>query len=424
MTLVPALITIILLIILTLASYVDRMYSEMGKFLTREFQENIDAWEQHLEPRLGMSREHIALSAAVLMQLSLACLAMLFGTMLFDRYPLARPTAAEIGQAVLGAVLVVVLFNRFLPFVFFTRTRGLWIVRLRGLLRLLFYLVFPITLALGFLLSVASLAESPRDEKEEDTSEAVDALLEAGEEEGILEEADRDLVRSAVEFGDKVVRDVMTPRPKVFAIPSSLTIEQFLAELADHAYSRVPVYQGSLDNITGIVFAHDLLQISDEEAHSRAVASIQRPAAFVPETKKVNELLREMQREKQHLRIVIDEYGGVAGLITIEDLLEEIVGSISDEHEEDDQDTPIHEPDGSWNVPGTLGVDRLENLLGDTWEAPQEYEATTVAGLVSETAGRIPSPGEVIEGDHLRFEILASTDRRIERLRVSKKQPA
>jgi CBS domain containing-hemolysin-like protein len=131
-----------------------------------------------------------------------------------------------------------------------------------------------------------------------------------------------------------------------------------------------------------------------------------------------------MQREKQHLRIVIDEYGGVAGLITIEDLLEEIVGSISDEHEEDDQDTPIHEPDGSWNVPGTLGVDRLENLLGDTWEAPQEYEATTVAGLVSETAGRIPSPGEVIEGDHLRFEILASTDRRIERLRVSKKQPA
>ena len=216
----------------------------------------------------------------------------------------------------------------------------------------------------------------------------------------------------------------MTPRPKVFAIPSSLTIEQFLAELADHAYSRVPVYQGSLDNITGIVFAHDLLQISDEEAHSRAVATIQRPAAFVPETKKVNELLREMQREKQHLRIVIDEYGGVAGLITIEDLLEEIVGSISDEHEVDDQDTPVREPDGSWNVPGTLGVDRLENLLGDTWEAPQEYEATTVAGLVSETAGRIPSPGEVIEGDHLRFEILASTDRRIERLRVSKKQPA
>jgi putative hemolysin len=424
MTPIVTLIIAFLLVVLTLASYVDRMYSEMGKFLSREFQENIDAWEKHVEPRLGMSRERIALSAAVLTQLSLAGLALLFGTMLFDLDQHNWPTAAEIGQAVLGAILVIVIFNQLLPFVFFTRTRGLWIVRLRGLLRLLFYLVIPVTLLLGFLLSIASLAEPSHDEKEEDASEAVDALLEAGEEEGILEESDRALVRSAMEFGDKIVRDVMTPRPKMFAVPGAMTIEEFLKELAHNPFSRVPVYQGTLDNVTGIAFAHDLLQISDEEARTRPVASIQRPAAMVPETKKVNELLREMQREKQHMRIVIDEYGGVAGLVTIEDLLEEIVGSISDEHEQDDQDTPIREADGSWNVPGSLGVDRLENLLGDTWEAPQEYEATTVAGLVSETAGRIPSPGEVIEGDHLRFEILASTDRRIERLRVSKKQPA
>jgi CBS domain containing-hemolysin-like protein len=130
-----------------------------------------------------------------------------------------------------------------------------------------------------------------------------------------------------------------------------------------------------------------------------------------------------MQREKQHMRIVIDEYGGVAGLVTIEDLLEEIVGSIADEHEEENElESPKGEADGSWLVPGNLEIAGLENLFGDSWEMPEGYEATTIAGLVSEVAGRIPLAGEVVEEDGLRFEVLASTDRRIERLRVSRKQ--
>jgi putative hemolysin len=411
-----------LLIVLTLASYVDRLYSEMGKFLSREFQENIDAWEQRVEPRLGLNREHLMLSAAVLSQLSLACLTLIFGMLLFDRTSITdRPTIAEIGQAVLGVVLVIVLFNRLLPFIFFTRTRGLWVVRVRWLLRLLFYLVLPVTIFLSFLLSIAALAEAPKREEEDDASEAVDALIEAGEEEGIIEEGDRELVRSAVEFGDKVVREVMTPRPQMIAIPGSATLEELLQLIDKHPVSRVPVYEGSLDHITGIAFAHDLLRVSDEAARTRTVSSIQRPVAFVPETKKVNELLREMQREKQHMRIVIDEYGGVAGLVTIEDLLEEIVGSIADEHEEDELESPKRDADGAWLVPGNLEIARLEDLFGDQWEMPEEYEATTVAGLVSEVAGRIPMPGEVVEEDGLRFEVLASTDRRIERLRVSRR---
>ena len=424
MSLIPAVLITLLLAILTLASYVDRLYSEMGKFLAREFQENIDAWEQRVEPRLGLSRERIALSAAVLTQLSLACLTLLFGAMLFDRSSITdRPTAGEIGQAVLGVVLVIVIFNRLLPFVFFTRTRGLWVVRFRPVLRVLFFLVSPITFFLGFLLSIAALAEAPQTEQDEDNSEAVDALLEAGEEEGIIEESDRELVRSAVEFGDKVVREVMTPRPEMFAVPDATTIEDFLKQIQRHHYSRVPVFHGSIDHVTGIAFAHDLLQIRDEAAYTQTIASIQRPAAFVPETKKVNHLLREMQREKQHMRIIIDEYGGVAGLVTIEDLIEEIIGNISDEHEQDEEgDDVVREPNGSWVVPGTLEIERLEALLGETWHLPEDYEATTVAGLVSETAGRIPQAGEVIEDDQLRFEVLASTDRRIERVRVAKRR--
>lgn len=411
---------IVLLTVLTLASYVDRLYSEMGKFLAREFEENIEEWEQRVEPRLGLSREHIRLSAAILAQLSLACVTLLFGIMLFYRSTLYdRPTVAEIAQAVLGVVLVILLFNQFLPFVFFTRTRGIWIARLRWLLRLLFYLMTPVTLFLGFLLSIAALAESPPRTQDESALEAVDALIEAGEEEGILEESDRELVRSAVEFGDKVVREVMTPRPEIFAVAGDTTVETFLRMLEIEPYSRVPVYERTLDHITGIVFAHDLLRIRDEDADKQTVASIQRSAAFTPETKKVNELLREMQRAKQHMNLVIDEYGGVAGLVTIEDLIEEIVGSISDEHEADDSGTVTREADGSWLVPGNFEAEKLAELF-DAVDLPEDTEATTVAGLVSEAAGRIPQAGEVIERYGLRFEILASTDRRIDRLRVGR----
>ena len=415
----PLLIAI-LLVVLTLASYVDRLYSEMGKFLSREFQENIDAWEHHVEPKLHLGRDHIRLSAAILAQLSLACLTLLFGMLLFAQTSAHdRPTVAEVAQAVLGVVLVILIFNQLLPFVFFTRTRGLWMIRLRRPLALMFYLVMPVTVFLGFLLSIAALAESAPRKEEETAFEAVDKLIEAGEEEGILEESDRELVRSAVEFGDKVAREVMTPRPEIFAVPGSTTLEEFLDMIESQPYSRVPVYEETLDHVTGIVFAHDLLRIRDEDARTQTVASIQHSAAFVPETKKVNELLREMQREKQHMRIVIDEYGGVAGLVTIEDLLEEIVGSITDEHENEDESV-VHEPDGSWIVPGNLEIERLDDLLGGEAEIPEDSEATTVAGVVSEAAGRIPQAGEVVQRYGMRFEILASTDRRIERLHVSR----
>jgi putative hemolysin len=412
---------VLLLVVLTLSSYIDRLYSEMGKFLAREFQENIDLWEQRVEPRLGMNRDRISLSAALLMHLSLAFLTLVFGMLLFDRERVGdRATLPEIAQVVLGIVLVIIIFNRLLPYAFFTRTRGAWIVHWRWLLQVMMWLVLPITLFMQFVLSIAALAESqPNANGDTTASEAVEALIEAGEEEGILEESDRDLVRSAVEFGDKIVREVMTPRPAMFAVPGSITLEQFLELIRAQPFSRVPVYRDTLDNVTGIAFTHDLLQISDVEARSKTVADIQRPGAFVPETKKVNELLREMQREKQHMRIVIDEYGGVAGVVTIEDLLEELVGAIRDEHEDEDKTSVIREPGGTWVVPGNLEIARVEEILGGV-ELPEDLEATSVGGLVSETAGRIPQSGEVVEGYGLRFEILAATDRKVNRLRVSR----
>jgi putative hemolysin len=421
MSMLAILMVFLLAAVETLASYISRVYAEFGKILTHEIEENLDAWEEQVEPHLGLNREHAAICAAVLQQLALGIIALEFGAVLFDRAPhLARPTYAEIAQAVLGVILVVVFCNQLLPSLLFNRTRGRWAARLIWPIRLLLWLMTPITVFVRFFFSVAALAEvqaSP----EQETAVDVEALLEAGEEEGILEESDIDLVRSAVEFGDKLVREVMTPRPQVFAVPESTTLEEFLELLREHNFSRVPVYAGSLDNVTGIAFAHDLLQIADEETRTHTVAGIQRPAVFVPETKRGYELLREMQREKQHMRIVIDEYGGVSGLVTIEDLLEQIVGNIRDEHEED---APIEEPQreagGVWLVPGGFPVDQLADLFGEPANLGKDYEATTLGGLVSEIEGRIPLAGEVVllEDAGLRIEVVASTDRHIERLRV------
>ncbi|HMG02808.1 MAG TPA: hemolysin family protein [Edaphobacter sp.] len=438
-----------LLLMLALASYIDRVYSEMGKFLAREYQDNIDSWVETMEPRLRLGRESIALSASVLRQLSLAAMSLFWGLHLYQVTSghIEIPSGGAVARAVAELILLILVCDRLIPQILFARTEGFWIRRITLLLQVFFYLILPVTIVLQLLLSIAALAEPEDATEEERPSEAMDALLEAGEEEGILEESDRELVRSVVEFGDKVVREVMTPRPEIFAVPGTLTLREFTAEINEHAFSRVPVYSDSLDRITGIAFAHDLLKVLDIEAGVRTVAQIQRPAAFVPETKKVAELLREMQREKQHMRIVIDEYGGVAGLVTIEDLLEAIVGDISDEHDEPEpDDSPVREPDGSYIVPGNFEVSRLRELFADQLERAisrpaedgetpkdaleareeererpllsEQYESTTLGGLVSEMAGRIPAPGEIVAEDGLRMEVLVSTDRRIDRLRV------
>lgn len=421
MTPLVILALVLLAAIEVLASYITRIYSEFGKILSREVQENLDAWEAKIEPQLGLTREHASVCASLWQQLALAAIALWFGAILFDRAPhMGPPTFAEMAQAALGVVLVIVFCNQLLPEFLFSRTRGLWVARIVWPIRLLLWLVTPISVFVRFFHSVAALAEEPAGDEEEPAVD-VEALLEAGEEEGILEESDRDLVRSAVEFGDKLVREVMTPRPNVFAVPASITLEHFLELLKEHNFSRVPVYSGTLDTITGIAFAHDLLQITDVEARTLAVASIQHPAAFVPETKRGYELLREMQREKQHMRIVIDEYGGVSGLVTIEDLLEQIVGNIRDEHEVDTHvEEPQRELNGAWLVPGNFPVDQLGDLFGEPLELGNSYEATTLGGLVSEIEGRIPLAGEVVmlEPAGLRMEVVVSSDRRVDRLRI------
>lgn len=411
MTLPLSILLLVLMGLLTLVSYVDRLHAEMGKFLSREFQENIDVYEEHVEPRLHVSRERAALSMAVLTQLCMAGIGVLIGYVLFME---KRWVVLDLVQAAVSLIFIIVIFHRLLPYLFFVRTKGEWLAKWTPVLRGLIYLALPATLILGFGLSVASLSKEHAEQQPEHPSEAVDALIEAGQEEGILEESDRDLIQSVVEFGDKTVREVMTPRPEIVAVPATTTVEKFTELLKKYPYSRIPVYEGDIDHIKGVVYAKDVLQVSDIEAHTRTVGDLMKHEVyFVPETKLGSELLREMQRDNVRLAIVIDEYGGVAGLVTIEDLVEEIVGEIRDEHEKSEV---VKESETSYIFNGNTDVDLLDKLLG---VRPEEKEATTIAGLVSELAGHIPKAGEVFEENGLRFEVLESTERRVDRVRVS-----
>ncbi len=427
-----------LLCLMALAGFIERVYGELERFLSRDSGEAVETWETDVEPRLRLSRENAAISTSVLAHAALAGLAVLFAARVAWHGPRVWAAAA---QVVLELGLAGLVFGRLLPQLMLARIPGVWLRRLRLVFQVLLYLALPVTLLISLVLSIANLAEPELPQEERPQSEAVDALLEAGEEEGILEFGDRELVRSVVQFGDKVVREVMTPRPDVFAVPSTMSLEEFTAEVNQHALSRVPVYEDNLDNITGVAFARDLLGVQDAEAADLTVAGLAREPHFVPETKKVNELLREMQRGKQHMSIVIDEYGGVAGLVTIEDLLEAIVGNIEDEHDTENS-LPVAEEGGTYVISGSFEVSRLRALFaqmpGEAESDPAEtdreetqdeaeellpqvltdYEATTVGGLVSEIAGHIPLPGEVVEDGPLRLEVLQSTDRLVERVRV------
>ncbi len=402
----------LLCLILTLTSHIERIYAEAGKLLSREFEDNIDIYEERIEPLLGKDARRISSTIGLLSQLANTAITLILSYLVF-RSPFTR---AEVVQLVIAVVLILLAFNRVIPYLLFTRTRGEWLAAFAPVLNALFWIVSPITLILSFSMQVAALAQKPKPEGQENSQEAVEALIEAGEEEGILEEGDRELIHSVVQFGDKITREIMTPRPDIFAVPVDTTIERFHELLRQHPNSRVPAYKDSLDDIQGILFTHDLLQVADVEAASRTIATLLRPAYFVPETKKTLELLRELQQMKSQIAIVIDEYGGVAGLVTVEDLVEEIVGELHDEREI--VGDAVRQPDGSYIVSGTLDIGRLEDLFGFRPDDEHDLETSTVGGLVTERLGHIPAPSETLEESGLRFEVLKSTDRRVEQLRV------
>ena len=234
---------------------------------------------------------------------------------------------------------------------------------------------------------------------------------------GVDETEERRLLQSVVDFGGTLVREVMTPRPDIVAIAHDATVAEFRALFAEEEYSRIPVYEDNLDNILGFVFAKDLVTLDGVHGTSRVVPQLLRPAHVVPEGKRVAELLRELQLKHVQSAIVVDEYGGTAGLVTIEDLLEEIVGEIRDEY--DDESEPIvDEGDGRFVLLAKVSVGDMVEHLGVTVER-DGFE--TVGGYLLTRLGRVPAIGETVEIDDLIVEILEAERRRVRKVRVHRR---
>jgi CBS domain containing-hemolysin-like protein len=243
------------------------------------------------------------------------------------------------------------------------------------------------------------------------SEEEIRSMAQVGSEEGSIEEGEKELIHSIFEFGDTIVREVMVPRPDIVAMEDDKTLRDVQALVLEHGYSRVPVYHEDLDNVVGMVYAKDVLKALHQGKHDAPLSEIVREPHYIPETKKVAELLREMQRDKFHIALVTDEYGSVSGLVTLEDLLEELVGEIADEYDREEPElVPVG--DGSYRVSGKASIDDVNDLLNV--ELPDE-EWDTVAGLMLELFGRIPK-----SGDEVTFEGLTFTAEEVQGRRISK----
>ncbi len=257
--------------------------------------------------------------------------------------------------------------------------------------------------------------EATAADESEEGKEEIQAFIDVGEEAGIIEESEGELIQSIIEFSDTRVDKVMRPRPQIVAIEAGATVADARQLMIESKHSRIPVYRDQIDTIEGIVYVRDLLALCDTEKMSMRVTRCMRPAYFVPESKSVRELLEDMQKAKVQISIVIDEYGGVAGLVTLEDIIEEILGEIEDE----DEGTPaveiVQSEDGSYLIDGGTEIRKVELLYDKELEAD---DFTTVAGLIINQLGHVPAVGETLDFKGLRLEIVDADSKHVNRVRL------
>ncbi len=400
---------------LVLFSYLDRVYREMGRVTTRRIHAHIDAFEADVEPRLHLERPRANLAFSLITRLWLVLVAVETARGIVFFVPGRWEAVVEM---VFFLTVEVVVAMHLLPSILISRASGRWTTPLIPIIRFFVLLTWPIQAVMVLMISFLRITEESDEHEAQPEQQAIEALMEAATEEGILEHDEARLIEQVVEFSDKRVREVMTPRPDVVAIPASASLEELRRLVVDRKFSRIPVYEKSLDDIVGIVVSRDILKVPDSEAGHRTVREIMRPALFVPETKFGSELLKEMQRKSQQMAIVIDEYGLVAGIVTVEDLVEEIVGEIGEEDRVPAPDV-VREQSGSLVLRGSVGIEKVKELFGvDVTEGSEHEGAATLAGFLNSVAGHVPATGEKIEHDGIQFEILEANQRKVLRLRA------
>ncbi|MCX7832163.1 MAG: hemolysin family protein [Actinobacteria bacterium] len=249
------------------------------------------------------------------------------------------------------------------------------------------------------------------------TPDEIKAIVAIGEEEGVIEEEERKMIHSILEFGDTIVKEIMVPRTEMVAIPETTSIKEALELARKEGYSRIPVFSGNIDNIVGILYVKDMIAFVEKGKLDLKVSEIKREPFFVPETKRVDELLKEFQRNKTHMAIVLDEYGGTAGLVTLEDVLEEIVGEIFDEYDFKEEARIEQISENEWIADGKLDIEVIEDYFD---VEITEEETETLGGFVSSLLGHVPVPGEKCHFEGYEFEVTSIAGRRVDKVKIRK----
>jgi putative hemolysin len=406
---------VVLALGLPIFSYLTLIYRELGRMTTGRVHEHLEIFEAEIEPKLQINRRSGGRTFRILGHFWLAFVVLETTRGVVYLVP---GRWESLLQFLVFLSLEVVIAMHFIPDMLLYRTTGRWLLPLLPLIRAGMWLVWPIRVFLEGAESLARISEQEVERSEEQrTEEGIEALVEVAEEEGIIEPEQADLIEQVVEFSDKRVREVMTPRPDVVAIQADAPLEEMYAKFVERKFSKMPVYEKSPDDIIGVVYAQDLLQIADTDLPKRKVRELLKPILFVPETKAGSDLLREMRQKGQSMVVVIDEHGSVAGIATVEDLVEEIVGESKSGRMRPAPDAS-READGSLILRGSMSISEVEKLLGIQFGDHSDETVTTVAGLLSHALGKVPAPADKIDLEGYRFEVLEANQRKVLRLRA------
>ena len=398
-------------------SYLALIYRELGRMTTGPVHEHLDIFEVEIEPKLKINRRSAGRSFRILGHFWLAFLVLQttrgVGIFVHGFWESVIELAAFI-------VLEVVIAMHFIPDMLLYRTTGRWLLPLLPFVRASLVLVWPVRVFLEGAESLARISEAETEKTEaQRTEEGIEALVEAAEEEGIIEPEQAELIEQVVEFSDKRVREVMTPRPDIVAISAGCTLEELHAKFTETGFTRLPVFEGTLDDILGIAHSQDLLQVADADLPKKQVRELMRPALFMPETKAGSDLLREMRQKDQTMAVIIDEHGSVAGIATMEDLVEEIVGESGSEATHPKLEM-VRDGSGSLVMRGSTAIGHVEEMLGVQFGENADETVTTIAGLLSHVSGKVPAPGEKFDLEGFRFEVLEANQRKVLRVRAQK----
>ncbi len=417
-------VSILLLLALTFLASVDMAFGQLSdvglRRLAAEAEEHPNARYAPFLNEILENRARFTMTLSAAIQILLVIFSVLVAYISLRFFVLSW---LGLAIALAAGLLLAGIFRQFLPRLISLRNPEGKLLKLlpvlRPFYRMLMYVAEPWHRSFDRMSRQDEITVVDNEDEEDDTDD-IEALIDVGEAEGIIEEEERELVQSAIEFGDTTVGEIMTPRTEIAALPQTATVRDARQVIIESRHSRLPVYRDQIDNVEGIIYLRDLLPSLSMGKADASIAEFMRPYYAVPETKPVDELLREMQKAHVYMAIVIDEYGGVAGLVTVEDILEEIVGEIEDEDITGEEAQEIRSlDDGAYEVLGGVEIGKIERLFAMEIAAD---DFTTIAGFVIAQKGSVPLAGEHLNLRGLDVDVIEADEKRIARLRIKKSE--